>query len=339
MHFARLRLLVLFLSVSPGSPPPERLLVKVLDDNRRPLQNAEVIDVESATGRFTNDSGVVRVPWPQSRRLHLRIRQLGFKPVDRVVDADSGSSRRDSLTVVLDRVAFALPPIVTREAQRCEEIDSAASFRAVPALEQLRLGAERYARFRESYPFRVDVERKTITLTEDGKPKSVRLDKEHANSEDWGDRYVPGEIVHRERLGFSVSILFLAALGDSSFWTRHCFAVRGISTLENRRVVEMDFSPASGTHDPEWQGTAFIDSATSVLTRLKFRLDGLPEDETPRRLEGYATFMSPSPYITIPDSIVAYWWRRGPSALGDWKSPDIVQLIHVLNIRYRKQAP
>lgn len=103
---------------------------------------------------------VVRVQWPEHRRLQLHIRQLGFKPVDRIVDADRDSSYRDSLTVVLERVAFALPPIVTRE-------------------------------------------------------------------------------------------------------------------------VEMDFSPANGTHDPEWQGTAFIDSATSVLTRVKFRLEGLPDDEIP----------------------------------------------------------
>jgi hypothetical protein len=338
-QFVAARVVVLFLFASLRSSPPGLLVVRVLDTKGVALPNAEVIDLESGAGRFTNDSGLVRMQWPSSRRLRLRVRELGFKPVERLVDASPDSLHHDSLTVVLERVAFSLPPVVTREDQRCDANDSAASFRAVPALQQLRIGAERYARFRTSYPFRVEVERRTVSLSEEGKPKSVRQNKEQANSEDWGDPYVPGEIVHRERLGFSVSILFLAALADSSFWTRHCFSVRGIGSLANQRVVQMDFTPANGARDPEWEGTAFIDSATSVLTRLQFRLKGLPDDDSPRRLEGYTTFMSPSPYITIPDSIVAYWWRHGPSSSGEWKSPDIVQLIHVLNIRYRKGAP
>jgi hypothetical protein len=72
-----------------------------------------------------------------------------------------------------------------------------------------------------------------------------------------------------------------------------------------------------------------------MLRRIQFRLTGLPENDTPRRLEGYTTFMSPSPYITIPDSTIAYWWRRGPSESGDWHAPDIVQLIHVVDVRYK----
>lgn len=73
-----------------------------------------------------------------------------------------------------------------------------------------------------------------------------------------------------------------------------------------------------------------------MLRRIQFRLTGLPDNDTPRRLEGYTTFMSPSPYITIPDSTIAYWWRRGPSYSGEWHAPDIVQLIHVVDVRYKE---
>lgn len=329
-------LVVLFLSAAVRLAP-EFLVVRVLDGNGlRPLRNAEVIDLDSGVGRFTDDSGAARVRWPAARRLRLRVRQLGFKPVERAVDEASGAG--DTLTVVLERVAFALPSVVTREAQRCEEADSAASFRAVPALQQLRLGAERYARFRAIHPFHVEAERRTITLTQDGKARFVRRSKDEVDSDKWGDPYIPGDIVHRERLGFSVSILFLGALADSSFWTHHCFSVRGIRTLADQRVVEMEFSPTLGSDLPEWAGTALIDSATSMLRRIEFRLVGLPDDDTPRRFEGYTTFSTPSPYIAIPDSTVAYWWRRGPSDTGDWQAPDVVQLIRVITVRYRKGA-
>jgi hypothetical protein len=339
--FARRSFAALILTIAVGSSEPGVLVVRVIENtNLAPLRNAEVIDLDSRIGRFTDDSGVVRVPWPAARRLHLRIRQLGFKPVERIVDQSSDSSSGDSLRIVLERVAFALPQVVTREARRCESSDSVGGPRAVPALEQLRLAAERYESFRRSRPFRVEVERRTITLNEDGKPRSVRQNKERVESNDWGDPYVPGEILHHEPAGFSVSLLFLAALADSSFWTHHCFSVRGISSFADQRVVEMDFSLAAGSRGPDWEGTALIDSSTSMLRRLQFRLTGLPENETPRRLEGYTTFRSPSPYITIPDSTIAYWWRLGPSDSGDWHAPDIVQLIHVVDVRYKdNRAP
>jgi len=59
----------------------------------------------------------------------------------------------------------------------------------------------------------------------------------------------------------------------------------------------------------------------------------------PRRLEGHTTFTSPSQFITIPDSTAAYWWRHGPNESSEWHSPDVVQLIHLVRVRYRKVSP
>lgn len=55
-----------------------------------------------------------------------------------------------------------------------------------------------------------------------------------------------------------------------------------------------------------------LDSATSLLRRVEFRLDRLQPRDTPTRLEGYTTFTSPSPYVVLPDSTVAGWWRTAP---------------------------
>jgi hypothetical protein len=317
------------------------LVVTVVEEaSRRALPNAEVIDLDSGVRWWTNDRGEAHVPWPSTNRLRLRARQLGFKPVERTLERNLDDSTADTLRIALERVAFELPQVVTREARRCGDTsDSLAKFRSLPALEQLRVGAERYGAFRKAYPFRVKQERRSVTVTVDGKPRSVRQATEEVNSDDWGDPYVPKETVRHEPLGFSIPILFVATLADSLFWARHCFSAPGIQSLDGERVVRLEFAPANGIEGPEWQGVAFIDSSTSLLRRVEFSLAGLPENDRPRRFEGYTTFNSPSPYIAIPDSTVAMWWRDGPRALSEWGMPDVVQLIRVLQIRYRKATP
>ena len=330
------------LMVASRASQPASLVVTVIDEvNQRALPNAEVIDLESTVRRFTNQRGQALIPWPASGELRLRIRQLGFKFVDRTVEHGPNDQPPDSLIVVLERVVFALPEVVTREPSQCggEDADSLAKMLSIPALEQLRLGAERYEAFRKAYPFRIEQERRTITVGIDGKPKAVRRGHEQAQSDSWGDRYQPGRIVERLPTGFSVPILFIAALADPAFWKRHCFVVRGIESLGNDRAVRLQFAPARGVRDPDWEGTAFIDSTSGILRRVEFRLNGLSNTDRPRRFEGYTTFSSPSPFIAIPDSTVAMWWRDGPRNQSEWGSPDIVQFIDVLAIKYRKSTP
>jgi len=331
--------LIVVLAARPIEGPT--LVVSVVEDiSRRSLANAEVIDLDTGVRWFTNAAGEARLPWPASARLRLRVRQLGFQPVERTVERTAIDEAADTLTIALTRIAYALPEVVTREARRCEnEADSLAKARSLPALEQLRLGAERYEAFRKAYPFRIQQERRTILLEADGKKRLDRRNNEQANSDQWGVRYDPNETVIHRPLGFSVPILFVATLADSMFWARHCFAAPGIQLLDSVRVVRLEFAPASGVRGPEWQGVAFLDSATSLLRRVEFSLAGLPENDQPRRFEGYTTFSAPSPYIAIPDSTVAMWWRDGPRVAPAWGFPDVLQLVHVTQLRYRKGTP
>jgi hypothetical protein len=113
-----------------------------------------------------------------------------------------------------------------------------------------------------------------------------------------------------------------------------------MQTLEEHRVLRLVFTPAPNVKDVDWLGIAYLDSATSLLRRVEFQLTGLRDDDVPRRLEGYTTFRSPSPFITMPDSTVAMWWRRdtdgAPSA---WTGPDVVQLLRLVAVKYRKAEP
>jgi len=168
----------------------------------------------------------------------------------------------------------------------------------------------------------------------DPKPDST---VELTDSNEWGDRYFPGRVLQRTGArSWFVPMLFVSALADSAFWARHCFVARGVQEYGGRRVIRLDFSPAIDVNGAEWEGTALIDSAASVLARVEFRLTNLRDYGGPRRFEGYTVFTTPSPYIARPDSTVARWISNGSatSATG-WSTQALV----IRDVTYMKEAP
>lgn len=299
------------------------LVVRVLSDEfRAPLPNAELIDLVSGRRRFTNEAGEARLTFPPNGELRIRVRQLGFRFQERTLTRPT-TAASDTAQFVLQRVAWALPSVATTTAKNCPaEPDSSAHALSAWALEQLRQGAERYREFRSSYPFEVHVVRRTAytNVARDSTPM-VREQKERERSESWGDAYEPGRIIDRTDRGFSVPILFIAALADSVFWEHHCFTATGVEDAAAGRVVRLRFYRVIGARDVDWEGAALIDSATSILRRVEFRLAGLDQANVPKAFEGYTTFATPSPYIVIPDTTVAMWWRRDRAPDADWAFP------------------
>ena len=319
------------------------LLVRVVEaTSGQPLPNAEIIDLDASSHRFTNGDGEARLSWPDRGRLRLRVRQLGFQFEDReLVRPAAPETVLDTATFALSRVAYMLPDVATRATTHCAtDADPATKALAAVALGQLRMSAERYESFRKAYPFRIKQKRRTIHFNRTGGARDIREGTEDETSSGWGEPYRPGGVIDRNAAGFSVPLLFLSALADSVFWEHHCFAVRGVESLLGGRVLHLDFEPALSVTTVDWMGTAFIDSATSVLRRVQFQLAGLLDTDVPHRLEGYTTFRSPSPFIVVPDTTVAMWWHRDVSAYeGAWKGPDTVQLLELLTVTYSKRKP
>ena len=113
-----------------------------------------------------------------------------------------------------------------------------------------------------------------------------------------------------------------------------------MDTREGRRVIRLDFTPSRGVREPEWEGSAWVDSAASVLRRVDFRLVNVRDPKGPRRFEGYTTFATPSPYIAVPDSTVAWWWSlTTPSPSDDKFSADVLQFLTMRDFRYRAGTP
>ena len=307
----------------------------------RPIQNAEVSLRDAGVRRLTDARGEARLtgapadaPGPGAPRL-LRVRQIGFQFVERSLLLRAGAPA-DTLVVELSRVAVNLPATESRAASTCgAPADSASGALSLLALEQLRLGAEQYDAFRRTYPFEADVIRRTLNLGKDGKVKRVREDLEHTAADAWGEPYKPGGVMRATPVGFSVVILFLSALAEPLFWEHHCLVATGVEQLHDRRVVPLKFTPAPTLTTPDWAGTAWLDSATSVIQRIEFRLVGLDATNTIRQLEGYMTFTTPSPYIAMPDSVVAgWWWRRSTG-----EKPDVVELLRTDKVRYVNRRP
>jgi hypothetical protein len=237
----------------------------------------------------------------------------------------------------MSRVAYVISTVISTS--RCSTAaDSASLDLSLSELDQLKQAAGKFDQFRRLYPFEVTIERRTAAIPQNGKVKRIIAAREKIRSENLGEAYRPGDIVQYRSGDFSVPLLFLSTLGDSVFWEHHCFIARGVEWYEGARVVRLEFSPTADVTGPDYEGAALLDSATSYLLRVDFHLANLHPRSTPRRLEGYITFMSPSPFVMMPDTTVAIWWLRNVEG-SEWGNPDVAQRLHLEEIKYRKETP
>ena len=328
----------LLLFVSPvAAAQTSRVAIKIVDNlSGQGIANVDVVDMKSGARGRSNGDGEVRFAWPADGPLTIRVRQVGYVAVTRELRPDSNTN---SFTIPLSRVRYVLPAVRTTAASACNPApDSGSAELSAMALEQIRLAAERYDAFRRDYPFSAVIKRRTATVGTNGRVTRFVESTGEVQSENWGDRYRPGEVIQRAGLGFSIPLLFLSTLAEEDFWRNHCFVANGVDDHAGARLLRLDFEPARSVRSPDWQGSAFIDSSTSMLVRIDFRLVGLGKAERVTRLEGYTTFKSPSPYFVIPDSTVAGWWKRAPKN-GDWGLPDVAQSLYTASVEYRKTQP
>ncbi len=236
-------------------------------------------------------------------------------------------------------VALDLPTVAITEARGCPAIAPEQAPLAYWALLQLREGAERYGSFRRAYPFRVQTEPRTSKHDGPTRPPRETRHEERTNSERWGDRYKPYDVVRTGTCGgFSAQILFVETLGDPEFWSYHCVTGVSSSFASGRAQVRLGFAPSDAVRWPDWSGTVTLDSTTSVLQRVEFSLVASTR-EGPARLEGFSSFREVSPLIVMPDSTAAAWWYNRPSNGERWPAADVVQLVRVLGVEYRRETP
>ncbi|MFL5620436.1 MAG: hypothetical protein ACJ79A_18825 [Gemmatimonadaceae bacterium] len=328
---------------APLSHVPATLLLRVVDSvSQRPVPNAEITAHERRG--LTDVRGEVRVLYSEDGELHVRIRQIGFRYADRTFRRDPASrTDEDTAVVALERMSFALPQVVVRAERHCREsVESSHAALTEASMELLRFGAEQFENFRRAYPFDFTLEQRTsAALSFGGRRPQPRVHVDTLASNTWGDRYTPGKVVEeRGRNEYFVPLLFVSALADPAFWDLHCFVARGVESRDGRRLIRLDFTPTLDVRDPDWEGSAWLDSARSVLARVDFRLTNLHGMVGPQRFDGYTVFSTPTPYIARPDSTVASWITAVPGgAFGQVRRSGGMQMLLIREVTYRGRKP
>lgn len=335
-------LLIAWLTIAPPAPhrvrqPSGVVITVTAAGTLQPLTNADVTDLQSGQHRFTDEHGQARLPWPSDGRLRLRVREIGYQPVQRTLDRSAPTDQNP--TFALSKVAYRISTV--RSTSHCTTTaDSASLALSVAVLDQLKQGADKYNDFRRLYPFEAKVERRTARIPGVGEVKKIVGETQRFRSDSWERPYSPGNIVEYNRDGsFWAPILFLSTLADSVFWEHHCFVARGVESYQGTRAIRLEFSPNSEVHGPDWEGSAVLDSASSYLLRVDFQLVNLDRHRDLTRLDGYQTFTSASPFVIIPDSTIVIWWTRKPDSELGWGKPDFVQSVHVDSLKYRRAKP
>ena len=162
--------------------------------------------------------------------------------------------------------------------------------------------------------------------------------EEKYDSDKFVSRYRPGDVIQQRFGEFIVPILNISTLADSVFWNHHCFVARGFESFGSDRVVRLEFQPTADVDGPDYSGAALLDSATSILRRVEFQLANPPRRNGPTRLDGYTTFMSPSPFVVLPDTTGAEWWFNKPDN-DEHSKPDFIQVLFMKELKYRKAVP
>ena len=317
------------------SHQPTPLVVTVVDSlSRQLLPNADVADLVGRQNRITDDQGRAYLVWPSDGKIQLRVRQIGYQPRQIELERSATSS---GVTIALNRVAYVLADV--RATGRCStQVDTTTLGLSAAVLGQLKQAAEKYNEFRRAYPFEATMERRSAAVPGGGDIKRITVSEERFGSDKFEVRYRPGNVIERGFGDFTVPILFISTLADSVFWNHHCFVARGFESYKGDRVIRLEFQPTADVDGPDYKGAALLDSATSMLLRVEFELANPPRRNGPKKLDGYTTFMSPSPFVVLPDTTGAEWWLRNPDT-DEHSRPDYIQLLFVKELNYRKGKP
>ncbi|MBA3342807.1 MAG: carboxypeptidase regulatory-like domain-containing protein [Gemmatimonadaceae bacterium] len=251
--------------------------VVVADGTGFPLPYSTVTIESIGRERFTDQAGTFvyfAVP-PGSYR--VRIRQLGYTPVDTTLIVRPGIGRT---TFTMARVPTALAEVqVSAPPRRCivpDEHGFVDDPELATVLGEARKNAERERLLRRTYPFEYRLAQSHDTYDLSDSTHTVRYDTMTFRSDDnW--KYRKGKVVgdDRNRLFGDIRVMRLPTLGDLAdqrFLTAHCFKYSGIYEQDGAPTHRIEFAPDSTIRAPDVEGSIFIDSATYLIRRAEFRL-------------------------------------------------------------------
>lgn len=317
-------------------PAPVPVLVVVRDAGTgSTLPNVELVDTTTRQvhGR-SDDQGRIRTTLARAPGCY-RVRQIGYQPSP--LHSPGQLAPGDTVTVLLERAAFALEELTVLSGSGCPGSSPGSGGTAAWLLDQVQLAASTYEGFVDDWPFEVRLERKTSSRRRSGTYALVE-ERERVQGNRWREEYRPGNVVRNDRQGFSVPIFFVTLLGNETFLQNHCFRYDSLGTVDGVPFQILSFTPVPSLEKVDWAGRILLDPESGILRQIRFELVNLAEFKALARFEGTTTFREVSPFVVIPDSTLAWWWRTEERARERNSLPDVVQQLKVTELKFRDDA-
>ncbi len=334
-------LLLALLAVQGGTPAshcvalsqPVSVIIAIRDAaTGTSLPNAELLDTTSLRVQGRSDrNGLIRLRLDLSPTCY-RVRQIGYLPAG--FPSGTAPAPNDTLVVSLSRAAFALEELTVLSGSGCPGSSPGSGGTAAWLLDQVQLAASTYEGFVDTWPFEVRLERRTSSRRPTG-TYALREERERVEGKRWREEYRPGNVVKSDRLGFSVPIFFVTLLGNQTFLENHCFRYDSLGTVDGSPFRILSFTPVPSLDKVDWAGRILLDPESGILRQIRFELVNLAGFRSLARFEGSTTFREVSPFVVIPDSTLAWWWRTEERARERNSLPDVVQLLKVTELRFR----
>ena len=229
--------------------------------------------------RFSNIDGRFTLGELPAGPVQLRVRHLGYSPVDLSVVVHAGQV--DTVRVALTHIAVRLSTMQVRAYPECKnpgipKASQDSTFATV--FDQLHQNAEQYRLLTETYPFVYAVERTMSRILVNGEARMDKIDTLLISSKKW--TYKPGTLVTRVGRGrfgeTMMNIPTLVNFADKAFLENHCFHNGGLETVDNADLLRVDFVAASRIKEPDVDGSMYLDPVTFQIRRSVLRLTKIP---------------------------------------------------------------
>ena len=266
----------------PPSPPGEGPMFTLTGVVRaeatgQPLPYSTVVIDEIGRERFTDQAGAFTYFAIPAGKYKIRIRQLGYTPLDSTIVINSATTDR---VFLLTKIPSTLASVeVTAPPRRCivpEENGFVDDPELATFLAEARKNAQRERLLRRTYPFEYRLAQEHDTYdTRDSTHKIVYDTTTFRSDDDW--KYRQGKVVTGDvsKVFGDVRVMRLPTmmdLADTRFLIAHCFKYAGLSDQDSIPTQRIDFAPLPEIIAPDVEGSIFIDSATYLIRRAEFRL-------------------------------------------------------------------
>ena len=236
--------------------------------------------------RFSNDQGVFVLSDLPAGQVLVRVRHLGYSPVDLSIAVHAG--RVDTVHVALTHIAVRLTAMEVRAYGPCTNPGvphTGADSAFATVFEQLRQNAEQYRLLTATYPFVSSSERTMSNLFANGESKIESIDTISVDSRT-GWVYKPGTVVMNQgsrRIGGArmfMNIPTLVHFADRTFLENHCFYNGGLEVVDGTELLRIDFTAAARINDPDVNGSMYLDPSNFQIRRSILRLTRIPRELT-----------------------------------------------------------